>query len=74
MSGNDTIFPAGNDGDGLARMLAAYGAALERWPDAERGAEARRRLMADRTFRAAWEAERDLDRALAGLRAELDGG
>lgn len=56
----------------LLRLLESYGAQLERWPDAACAAEARRRLMADRPFRTAWQSERGLDRALAGLRAELD--
>lgn len=73
MNGNDTTSGIGRDGEGLLRLLAAYGSGLERWPDAERAVEARRRLMRDRPFRAQWEAERDFDRALGGLRAALDG-
>jgi len=73
MSGKDRITKAGSGDGGLARLLAAYGSALERWPDVERAAEARCRLMSNRPFRAAWEDERELDRALIGLRVELDG-
>lgn len=72
MNGNDTIAGMGRGSDTLRDLLAAYGSELERWPDAERAAAARRRLMSDRSFRTEWEAERRLDGAVAGLRAELD--
>ena len=72
MSGKDTISDSGKDESDLSRLLAVYGSALERWPDRRGAAEARRRLMSDRSFRLDWQVERDLDRALAGLRAEID--
>jgi hypothetical protein len=73
MSGNDKMTEPGKSEEAVSRLLATYGTALERWPDADQAADARRRLMSDRAFRSQWEGERDLDRALAGLRAELDG-
>jgi hypothetical protein len=72
MSGNDTITGTGHGSGRLRNLLAAYGSELERWPDAESTAQARRRLMSDRSLRAEWEAERRLDGAIAGLRVELD--
>jgi hypothetical protein len=72
MNGNDTIAGMGRGSDTLLDLLASYGSELERWPDAERAAAARRRLISDHAFRTEWESERRLDGAIAGLRAELD--
>jgi hypothetical protein len=72
MNRKETSTRTNEDRERAARWLAAFGAQLDRWPDAACAAEARRLLMADRPFRAAWEAERDLDRGLSALRAELD--
>jgi len=55
----------------LDSSLAAFGAELGRWP-AARAASARERLLRDRDFRRDWEAERALDRLLAGHRDEIE--
>jgi hypothetical protein len=52
------------------RWLAAYGSDFSRWPDGER--EARAALLSDRSFRAEWEGEREVDRLVAEERAALD--
>jgi hypothetical protein len=51
--------------------LAAFGADLAKWP-AERVSGVREALMRDPLFRRAWEKERELDRAIATARGELD--
>jgi hypothetical protein len=51
--------------------LSVFGADVARWPEASAG-EARRALLADPTFRRAWERERSLDRGFAELRRDLD--
>lgn len=57
--------------DELAKNLAAYGSDLSRWP-AGQAEGAREALLGDQEFRRAWEAERQLDSALAGFRQTLD--
>jgi hypothetical protein len=51
--------------------LAAYGADLGRWP-ADRAGAARRALLSQPDFRAAWDQERALDSALASARLDYD--
>ena len=58
--------------DALSGNLATFGADLSRWP-AEHAAAARESLLADPAFRAAWEKERDLDRALQQHASAIDG-
>jgi hypothetical protein len=58
--------------DMLLDRLYTYGADLARWPDVI-AAEARKAMLADPAFRRAWEAERDVDRALLAEREAIDG-
>jgi len=53
----------------LQRLLDAYGAAPERWPDAEREAT-QRLIMQSEAARARWEEAADVDRLLDGLPAD----
>jgi len=56
----------------LTEALGAYGADFARWPDAAAAAEARRAVLAEPGFRAAFEAEKALDALLGGARAAVD--
>jgi hypothetical protein len=55
----------------LSADVAAFGADFSKWPPA-RVAGAREELLRDPEFRQAWERERELDRAIATARGELD--
>ena len=55
----------------LSASLGAYGSDFSKWPS-DRTAGAREALLADPEFRREFDAERELDRGLAYLRAELD--
>jgi hypothetical protein len=57
--------------DELARLLAAYGSDLSRWPERQAG-RARAALLARPEFRRAFDQERALDRRIAEECARLD--
>ena len=52
----------------LRAAVDAHGADFGRWPDPTMIGEARAALLADRGFRARWEAAASLDRAIEGAR------
>jgi len=54
-----------------ARILATLGTDFSRWPEQHVG-PARAALLSDPLFRRAWDAERNLDRALAAHRGGVD--
>lgn len=57
----------------LREAVDTWGSDLVRWPDVGLAAEARAALLADRAFRARWEAAASLDRALLAARDIVDG-
>jgi len=52
----------------LVRALEVYGTDFRRWPDLALVGAAREALLADRAFRARWEASASLERALSAAR------
>ena len=59
---------AAERGAALTEAVEVYGTNFSRWPDQRMVGVAREALLADRDFRARWEAAASLERALAAAR------